>query len=310
MRVTGLRRHTNEGRSRHREDPVLYPVRMPTVKGACELLWQLSGELERNVPRWEHSLLVWRATSHDATGCTLLVNLCARQGTDGLKVRSVAWIRRPKPRSTAPIRERVATASRELRERGYELATDPLPEQPLLAVREVPMRELRAEHLFLSELAGKSVSPLPRRVLTTLAFSEAIAAASGWNLHESEWTIDRKIRVCGKEADALARVRVAPPGGIGSEISVQVWLPWSRRGRPPGWFGVARTKLGRQLRAGGLTVRRIPSEPSLVFASRPLPRGSRAVMRMARHVGALRLGDGSELRRTLRSTSRRVQDNR
>ncbi len=43
----------------------LYPVRMLTVKGAYALLWQLSGKFERNVPGWEHSLLVWRATAKD-----------------------------------------------------------------------------------------------------------------------------------------------------------------------------------------------------------------------------------------------------
>lgn len=271
-----------------------YPVRMLTVKGAYELLWQLSGKFERIAPGWEHSLLVWRATSKDlAPRSTLQVNLCARQGADGFKVRAVVWIRHPDAPSTPQSRELVAAVAKRLRERGYRLDSAPLPEQPLLAVRNLPSRELRREHLFLSELVGKSVSPLPRRVPTTLVFSEAIDAASSWTLHESEWTLDRKVRVCGKEANAHARVRVAPPGSIGSEISVQIWLPWSRRGRPPGWFGLARAKLARQLRAGGLSVRRIPSEPSLVFASTALPRGARAVMSMARQAGALRLGDES-----------------
>jgi len=267
---------------------------MLTVKGAYALLWQLSGKFERNVPGWEHSLLVWRATAKDlAPRCTLRVSLCARQGADGLKVRAVVSIQHPDARSTPQIRRLVAAVTKRLRKRGFKLDSAPLPEQPLLAVRNVPIRELRREHLFLSDLAGKAVSPLPRRAPTTVAFSEAIEAASGWTLHESEWTLDRKIRVCGKEANAHARVRVAPPGSISSEISVQVWLPWSRRGRPPGWFGVARAKLVRQLRAGGLSVWRIPSEPSLVFASTAPPPSARAVMSMAREVGALRLGDDS-----------------
>jgi hypothetical protein len=269
---------------------------MLTAKGAPAILWQLLGSFERGVPGWEHSLLVWRASAEDlAPNCALRANLCARQGPGGLEVRAVVSIQHPDTRSTPQIRRLVAAVTKRLRERGYGIVSDPLPAQPLLAARNVPIRELRGEHLLLSDLAGKTVSPLPRRITTTLAASKAIAAASGWTLHEAGWTQDRKIRVCGVEANALTTAWVGPPGTTRFMVSVEIWLPWSRRGRPPGWLGVARASLARQLRAGGLRVRRLPSEPSLVLASKAPPPGARGLMHLARKVGALRLGDEGEV---------------
>lgn len=272
-------------------------TRMPTVKGTYDLLWQLSDRFERNVPGWRHSLVVWRAKTTDrgaGAKSVLLANLCAGRGRHGLVVRAVVDVRHPGSPSTVRIRDFVAGVEEKLRARGYAIAADPLPEQPLLSWREIPVRQLHAEHLFLSELLGKTVSPLAR-VSTTQNFSTAIAAASSWALYESEWTMDRKIRVCGREATAHARVRIAPPPtkdrSISSEISVQVWLPWSRRGGRPLWLKQARMILARQLRAGGLRVERISTQPPLVFASRPPPRDPKEVMRKAKHVGSLELGD-------------------
>ena len=266
------------------------------MKGTFDLLWQLSGRFERRVLGWQHSIVVWRATATDrVSGSTLLANLCGGQGRQGLAVRAVVEIRHPGLPSTAHIRDLVASVEHKLRGRGYRFAGDPLPEQPLLTVRDVPVQELRAEHLFLSELAGKTVSPLPRRISTTRAFSKSIASSSSWTLKESEWTTDRNICVSERDARIHARVRIAPPpskhSSLTSEISVQVWLPWNRRGGQPLWLKQARVKLARQLRAGGLRVQRIPSEPALVFASRPPPRDGEEVMRLAQRVGALKFGD-------------------
>lgn len=271
---------------------------MLTVNRAYALVWQLSDEFERSVPGWNHSLLVWRTSALDPTSkATVLANLCARHNVNGLAIRAVVDVRQLNPRAVRETRDLAARLEKTLRARGYDIAAKPLPTQPVLAARNVPSRELRREHLFLSDLADRSVSPLPRGIDTTLAFSEAVAAASSWWLHESEWTMDRKLWVSGKEAHAHARVRVAPPtSSIDSEISVQVSLPWSGRGRSPRWGKVVRALLGRQLRAGGLTVRRIPAEPSLVFASRDVPGSAATVMRTARALGALPLGETDGLR--------------
>lgn len=268
----------------------MYPVRMLTVKGAYALLWQLSGKFERNVPGWEHSLVRWRARSADrSTGSVLLVSLCAGHVGRRLAMWAVVEIRHPGFPSTPRVRERVERVDHALRSRGYLFASDHLPEQPLLARREISGRRLAAEHRFLSALAGKPVLPLAGRVSDPSSFSRAISRSSSWGLMRSEWTMDREIRNEGRSARAHARVRIAPPptkeNSLTSEISVQVWLPWRRSGVPPKWLKLARMQLARQLRSGGLTVEWLRSEPGLVFGSRSLPRSAEGVMRLARHLG-------------------------
>jgi hypothetical protein len=264
---------------------------MLTVDAAYKLLWQLSGTFERRVPGWTHSLLVWRGFKRDRrVGSRLAASLCVRQTARGLASRSVVSIQHPGAPSNKLIAALVKDIEGKLRERGYKLDLAPLPEQPLLAFRNLPARDLRAEHLFLSELTDTVVSPLPRRISTTVAFSRALAAGGGWSLHESEWTTSRAIHVCGREATAHVRVRIAPPTSINSEISVQVWLPWSGRGRRPQWLDAAMRLLARQLRTGSLRVRRIPSQPALMFAWRAPPRSAEAIMRLASEISALPLG--------------------
>lgn len=272
---------------------MLYPATMLTVKGAYALLWQLSEKFERSVPGWQHSLLVWRTSAlDDASKATVLANLCARHNANGLAARAVVYVQQLNHGAAPETRDLASRLEKKLRDKGYDIAADALPEQPVLAVRNVPLRDVRREHLFLSDLTDKSVSPLPSGIKTTLELSHALAAASSWWLHESEWAINRKIRVFGKAGDAYARVRVAPPtSSMSSEISVQTSPLWNGLGRRPRWTKAARALLARQLRAGELSVSRTLSDSSLVFASRDVPRSAARVMRIARELGDLLLGD-------------------